>query len=421
MMDFMEDVIERDDLIPHQVGLVRDQAKKLMKGDSIVLPYKQMGAHAGEHVMLLLPQNARKLLTAYKKGKGMKLHLTPMEIQHTIQRGQGFRDVAKKVFTKGKELVQQALKNPVIKQTAKSALKKGAEAVGTAIGSYLGNPDVGRQIGYAVGEAGAAGIEAGDVAVSKAMLANRGKEAGLNLARQELKEQIQQNVPVEARAAARLALEQAYAKAKETTGEEDIKRLGLGVKRPKMVKGSKEAKEYMAMIRAKKGKGIGSDILSGLKTVGKYGIPATTSALGGIAGAAATGGNPMGGIAGSAAGAYGGDQLVKKLGLGMRPRGRPRKVVGMGASMSMAYKQALRNNYGGLTLHSQSEENAPVSSFRVNPKVRPSGSEMTLSPYQRLDSPAMNPFIPTYYIQQGGTSSGYGGRGLYTSAGRGLY
>jgi hypothetical protein len=38
-----------------------------------------------------------------------------------------------------------------------------------------------------------------------------------------------------------------------------------------------------------------------------------------------------------------------------------------------------------------------------------------------MDSPAMNPFIPAYYTQQGGVSCGYGGRGLYTSYGKGLY
>ena len=93
----------------------------------------------------------------------------------------------------------------------------------------------------------------------------------------------------------------------------------------------------------------------------------------------------------------------------------------MGASMSKPFQQALRNNFGGLQLRSEVLNNAPASSKQVNPVVRPSSNEMTLSPYARMDSPAMNPFIPTSYQQQGGQSSGYGGRGLYTSAGRGLY
>jgi hypothetical protein len=72
---------------------------------------------------------------------------------------------------------------------------------------------------------------------------------------------------------------------------------------------------------------------------------------------------------------------------------------------------------------------------RLSANVRPSQIETPsdygfMSPYQRMDSPAMNPFVPTTYLQQGGTSSGYGGvsqselnklmgAGLYY--GRGLY
>jgi hypothetical protein len=198
------------------------------------------------------------------------------------------------------------------------------------------------------------------------------------------------------------------------------------MKRPKLVKGSAEAKAYMAMIRAKKGAGIGDDILGGLKKVGRYVIPATTGTLGGLAGGLASGGNPLGAIAGSAGGTYAGDVIVDKLGIagaGMRRgRGRPRKVVGMGATMSKPFQQALRNNFGGLQLRNEVLANAPTSSFnQVNPRVRPSSDVATMSPYARMDSPAMNPFIPAYYTQQGGTSCGYGGRGLYTSAGKGLY
>jgi hypothetical protein len=94
----------------------------------------------------------------------------------------------------------------------------------------------------------------------------------------------------------------------------------------------------------------------------------------------------------------------------------------MGASMSKPFQQALRNNFGGLQLRNEVLNNAPASSFsQVNPIVRPSSDVATMSPYARMDSPAMNPFIPAYYTQQGGVSCGYGGRGLYTSYGKGLY
>jgi hypothetical protein len=112
--------------------------------------------------------------------------------------------------------------------------------------------------------------------------------------------------------------------------------------------------------------------------------------------------------------------LNKAIGVGLRRRGRPRKVGGDLATVSMPFRRALRNNFGGLTLNSNIEQQQPPASrFKTNPKVRPSSTEMTLSPYQSLSSPAMNPFVPTSYAQMGGTSSGYGGAGLYGYAHRG--
>jgi len=66
--------------------------------------------------------------------------------------------------------------------------------------------------------------------------------------------------------------------------------------------------------------------LQGLKTAGHYGIPATTSALGGAMGTALGGlssfgaAAPLGGIAGSALGAYAGDKINQKLGIGLHKR-----------------------------------------------------------------------------------------------------
>jgi hypothetical protein len=420
--------------IPHQLGLSVRQPVALMRGGAVLIPHGSMGSDRGEHIIMLQPQNARKLLTAYKNGKGIKIKLTPDEIRETIRSGKGFFDTAKKVYNKGKQLLSSALDNPMLREAGKQGLKKGAEAIGTAVGAYFGNADVGRNIGKVVGEAGSNAIDKRDINVAKYELASKAKEAGLDYAKQEGRRRIKQNVNDDlSRGLAYHALNVGATKAGATTGEQDLKRLGLGAKRPKMVKGSQEAKDYMASIRAKKGAGIGSDILGGLKKVGRYAIPATTGTLGGLAGGLATGGNPVGAIVGSASGSYGGQKLVEKLGIegaGMKRRGRPRKVVGLGATSSQPFKQALRINRGGLQLHNDEISNAPISSFnQVNPKVRASSTEMTLSPYARMDSPAMNPFIPAYYTQQGGTSCGYGGRGLsrtmgnglYTSAGKGLY
>ena len=410
--------------IPHQLGLSTRQPLMLMKGGAVLVPHSSMGADKGEYVMMLEPQNARKLLTAYKKGKGLKIKLTPNEITQTLRHGRGFMDKVKKAMEKGRVMMNELLDNPAIRELGKQGIKKGAELVGTAIGGYFGNAEMGKNVGKFVGEAGASGLEGRDFNITKNELANKAKEEGLIYARKEGRRRIKENVDDDLyRGFAQHGLNVVDKKVSATTGAEDLKRLGLGAKRPKMVKGSAEAKAYMAMIRGKKGTGFGDTILGGLKKVGRYVIPAATGGLAGIGATAATG-NPYVGILASAAGSYGGQKAVEKLGIegaGMpRGRGRPRKVMGMGATQSKPFQQALRNNFSGLQLRSDIVANSPLSSFdKVNPVVKPSLSEMTLSPYARMDSPAMNPFIPTYYTQQGGTSAGYGGRGLYTSSGKG--
>jgi hypothetical protein len=340
--------------IPHQLGLSAKQPLMLMRGGAVLVPHSNMGADRGDYVMMLEPQNARKLLTAYKKGKGIKIKLTPNEITETLRRGRGFMDKVKKAMEKGRVIMNDLLDNPAVRELGKAGIKKGAEFIGNAIGGYFGNAEMGKNVGKFVGEAGAKGLDAKDFNITKDELANEAKKQGLDYARAEGRRRIKANVDDDLyRGLAQHGLNVVDKKVSATTGAEDLKRLGLGMKRPKLVKGSAEAKAYMAMIRAKKGAGFGDSILGGLKKVGRYVIPATTGTLGGLAGGVASGGNPLGAIAGSAGGTYAGDVIVDKLGIsgaGMRRgRGRPRKVVGMGATQSKPFQQALRNNFGWIT------------------------------------------------------------------------
>jgi hypothetical protein len=77
-------------LIPHQLGIAKSQVKKVLMGAPITIPYKNMGSSAGEHVIMLNPMNAKKLLAGYKKGKGIRMKLEPEEIEETIKLGRGF-------------------------------------------------------------------------------------------------------------------------------------------------------------------------------------------------------------------------------------------------------------------------------------------------------------------------------------------
>ena len=489
--------------IPHQLGLVKDQAKNLIMGKPVVIPFTNMGCGAGEHIMMLKPRNAKKLLSAYKKGKGVKINLMPDEIHHSIHHGQGFFDVAKKVYNKVSGAASKVLQNPVVNAMAQQGAQYGADAVGTAVGAYLGNPQAGHVVGNMVGQ------QAKRAIANKAVKADKNshnpEKQAVEIAQKAVRHNIDK-LPSEVQPIAKKVLKEVmpdvssyqglgildekfsindvgrtgkqlfgkgipddrYFRVKGgsildekfsindvgRTGKQlfgrgsildekfsinDVGRTGKQLFGGKLKKGSAEAKAFMASIRKKK-KGSGmfdfldpnkngvaqafapDKVVGGLKTAGHYAIPAATSALGGIAGTALTGG-PIGGIAGSAAGSYAGDQINKKIGIGMkRGRGRPRKVGGAVASASTAYRQALRRNFSGLELQAPVIDNPSVSNFKTNPRVRPSSTEMTLSPYAKMDSPAMNPFIPTRYTQMGGTSNGYGGRGLYgPSGGRGLY
>jgi hypothetical protein len=496
-----------ESFIPHQLHITTDKAKKIMKGLPVIIPHSHMGSGVGHHIIMLKPQNARKLLTSYKKGKGMKMHLTPHEIHHTIHHGRGFFDIAKKIYHGAKETVKSALKNPVINDMASDAVHYGSDAVGTAVGTFFGNPMAGLAVGELLGRAGEHAIKSQKVDTGtrdntvSGTLKGQAKELAFDAIHNKIDE-----LPKEYRDVAKKALQGSF-DISEAKKAYDNTHGGSGLYGGgKLKKGSKEAKAFMASIRKKKKGGdinwdplhvgdklrdagnqikdtftdvgnkivqgvndvghavvggvdhLGNDIkgavspvitsvkdivhypdllnavknnpklindmMTDLKTVGHYVIPATLGALGGMAGTEL--GGPLGGIAGSSAGSYAGTQINKKLGIddnttfaGMgikRSRGRPKKGMGI-ASESMVFKRALRNNFNGLTLANYQVNNAPIRDFHTNPHVKPSSLEMTLSPYQSNSSPAMNPFVPTNYAQMGGTSCGYGGKGLHNKFG----
>lgn len=400
-----------ESLIPHQLHVSIDKAKKIVKGLPVLIPHAHMGSGVGEHIIMLRPQNARKLLSAYKKGKGMKLHLHPHELHHTIHHGRGFFDYAKKLYHKAGETVSKALDNPMINKVAQQAVRYGADALGTAVGTYFGNPEAGHMVGNMLGSAGEDAIKHKSVDIGAKNLYGSAKGQAHELAFDALHNKIH-DLPKEIQPVAREALQASFS---------------VGKSGGKLKKGSAEAKAFMASIRNKKSGGkinwkdLGNKIVGGLKTGAHYAIPAITGTLGGIAGAEL---GPVGSMAGSATGSYLGNQINKSIGVGVKRRGRPSKKVGGDlASVSKPYRQALRTNFNGLTMSNNVIDNAPISDYHTNPKVKPSSTQMTLSPYQSNSSPAMNPFVPTSYKQMGGTGAGYGGMGLYglPRHGQGLY
>ena len=437
------------ELIPHQLHLTHQQLAKIVKGQGVNVPVSQMGSDKGDVVVMLHPHNARKMLDAYKRNKGMRLGLSPVELEASMTEGRGFGRFMKKVGRKIKHGLSDAGKaiGKVAKPVGSSLIHAGIPAVLGVAGDVLGGP-----------AGGVAGAVLGDLA-SKEL----GEATGLGLYGGGLY-------------GGGLTPEQARKHYMHL-----IRSMrGMSEEEKAKIRGSGLFRTLRKIGITKKG------IVKGLKTIGNNALKLGSAAIGTAIGSFT--GNPMLGAslassidrAGEKAldtlepGKYGvqmraGEALsgLKKdmkdlakvelqrviaekvpvdlqdmaqevvagvpikqaikdemhrrgvvsdisLGEGVkRGRGRPRKnVMGAGAPQSVAYQRALSANFSGLKLNNIVSDNAPVGNYKINPVVRPSSDEMTLSPYQSTSSPAMNPFIPTYYTQMGGTQSGYGGRGM---------
>jgi hypothetical protein len=375
------------------------------------LIHSQMGSDKGDIVVMLKPQNARKMLTSYKRTKGMRLNLNPEELNETLRQGTGFFKTLKKYTGINKSDVISSAKN-----IGKSVVQHGAEAVGTALGAYMGNPVAGEAIGHAIGKAGASALDSVSSTKSGVTFNPRESIKGLKadaraIAVEAVDAQLDK-LPAGARKIAERALAGEYPDREEyISGAKDAvayaHSLGGGISmaekmaRLRAMKGGKidVAKTFNKFAKDTKKTFTSPEAMKTYKQMASYaihdGIPLATGALSVMAG------DPTG-VSGAFLGKVAADQIGNATGYGIkRGRGRPRKINGEGAKNSTAFKQALKANFNGLELGGFSDGNKSVSSFDTNPRVKISSTEMTMSPYQRMDSPAMNPFVPTSYKQEG--------------------
>jgi len=417
------------DLIPHQLHLTRPQIAKMLKGKGINIPLSQMGSDKGDAVILLHPHNAKKMLSAYKKGKGMRLALSPHELQSSITHGRGIGKAFKKLgsqIKKGATKVGDALSSKqaldVYKQVGKHVIEQGVPAITSGLSMAAGDPT------------GMSGAMIGNVASQYASDAYSKKVgAGMH--------------PADARKEYMALIRSMRGKSEEEKAK--IKGSGLfkmlhkaGISKKSAIKGIKDVGKQVVKTGASAiGEAIGAytgDPVAGAMigdSLSRAGVAGLDSIQPSKHGIKFDKGEPIKSLKKDMV-ALGKAQLEKmveekipaeyipminemvpvaSMGNGMkRGRGRPRKnVMGAGVAQSKAYRSAMKANYSGLEVHDVAEDNKPVSSYSVNPVVKPSSDEMTLSPYQSVTAPAMNPFIPTRYTQMGGTQSGYGGKGLY--------
>lgn len=319
-------------MLPHQLKLTPAQKKKLLMGCAVQIPYAHLGRDKGDDVVHLEEMNAKKMMKAYKAGKGLRLSLSPQEMKH------------------GGDLLSDIINNPIVQRVGTKVIDKGIDRLfGNGLFEDIINNPATQRIGEKIIDKG----------IDRLL---GGKVAG---------------------------------------------------------KGSPEMKEKMARLRAmKKGGGGVEDFFNkiGSAFTQTYNQPPRSEAerqaanfvnqnlIGSVPGIVGRINPDAGQVIGLPINAY----------LASRNRidngGAVRTKKGKGVKQSVAYKKAMKNNYGGVDLEDLGK-NEPVSKFAVDKRVRPSSSEQTLSPYQSVSSPAMNPFVPMTYVQAGGTHSQ--GKGLY--------
>lgn len=147
--------------IPHQLHLTALQAKKMVNGMPVNIPLKQMGSDKGEEVIYLGRDNAKKLLSSFKKGKGMRLKLSPNEIKQTVISGRGVN--VEKAFKKAGSKIKKGFNKEIVdsgvgKEIASRLIDIGADVVlpagTTALSMALGDPTglSGAVVGKALGD-----------------------------------------------------------------------------------------------------------------------------------------------------------------------------------------------------------------------------------------------------------------------------
>jgi hypothetical protein len=474
--------------VPHQIHLTPIQAHKLMSGGAVNIPVRQMGSDKGSEVVLFKAPNAKKLMSGFKRNKGVRIMMSPDEIEATMMKGSGvnigkaFKKLGKDIKS-GAEKAGSAISREVINPYVDAVSSKQAMNVYKQIGKHAieqGIPVATALASMALGDpTGMSGAVVGNVAqqyASKAYSQKTGAGMRPDEARKEYMKLIRSMRGMSEAQKAQIKGSGFFKTLKKTTGIgktqfiSGAKKIGKNVlSEASQVAGQaltaytgnpmagamltstldKSGGKMIDSIEPSKGKlGIKFDPRSGMKSLSNdakmFAIEAIDREIDklppeyrGVAQDALAGKYPdaQSLIYDVGSKSMSESDMRSLMGLGMRSVKK-----GRGATQSKAFKQALKNNYGGLALTNSVMDNVSVSEAekmgaRLSANVRPSQIETPsdygfMSPYQRMDSPAMNPFVPTTYLQQGGTSSGYGGvsqselnklmgAGLYY--GRGLY
>jgi len=416
-----------------QLSISPAQMTKIRKGMPIQISHGSMGN--GDVVVSLHPENAKKMMSAFKRGKGLRIQMDEDEVRASGLLGslkklgkkveKGVVDVGNKVAKPTKKIISKIPKpiRDVLQDEAQGLIDTTGTTLGMMVGQATGDEELGDMINQGISDTGNEFLSGQRLSLGSKILP---------IAKKSVNVVVDNIEDPQYRAVAKQIVKKSgaglYGKAGSgLTGRglsgsglsgsgmrnrrpmRDFDEEGMGKMRilpergrnviqpypprrmPRFEKGSQEAKDFMASIRNnKQGSGffsnIGKQIKKGAKETGRdfqRGAKVGKKALFGkrIGDEAAfvlpIAGTVMGGAAGSFVGGPFGSALGGAAG---------------GAGGKALADQINKRGYG-----------MKGGKGRRNSMVRPASDMPTFSPYATLYSPQNHPFMPRSSFQNGGS------------------
>jgi len=411
-----------------ELSISPTQLSKIKRGLPIQISHGSMGN--GDVVVSLHPENAKKMMSAFKRGKGLRIQMDEDEVRASGLLGslkklgkkveKGVVDAGNKIAKPAKKVISKIPKpvRDVLQDEAQSLIDTTGTTLGMLVGQATGDEELGDMINQGISDTGNEFLSGKPLSLGSKILP---------IAKKSVNTVVDQIEDPQYRAVAKQIVKKSgaglYGKAgsgltgrglsgsgmRNRRGMPHLDEEGMGKMRilpergrnviqpypprrvPRFEKGSQEAKDFMASIRNnKQGSGFFSDvgkaIKKGAKETGRdfqRGAKVGKKALFGkrIGDEAAfvlpIAGTVMGGAAGSFAGGPFGSALGGAAG------GAAGKALG---------DDIKKRGYG-----------MKGGKGRRNSMVRPASDVPTFSPYATLYSPQNHPFTPRSSFQNGGS------------------
>lgn len=138
-----------------KVQLTKSQFDKLRRGQPIQLKHGQIGS--GMHWLALHPETAKKVSSAYTKGKGVRICVSMPEMEAS---GEGLREFLSGLKNTGKWLKKNVIDSSIYQQAIKPFVRKAVDAAVASASPALGPiaPYAQKGVNYIGDQTGAFGI-----------------------------------------------------------------------------------------------------------------------------------------------------------------------------------------------------------------------------------------------------------------------